>query len=513
MTRAAPRGYKRLTLALDLGLSRRGLEGRAGGSGTAPRDTITGHGVSMEAPNRLIQPIQHFILKEGGLFFLLTKDAGFLSVFTRAVASSLALPRTCCRIHLSAEETMKAVGQIAARERKIVLLVEREIEGISNILLVKHIKLFFPSVKIILLTPEIQEDLLILLHELGTDSVITKPIGERALLEKLANVIRPLGKLGELLETGKGHLMRGNTSMAMTLGEEALRQKPDSPAALMLMGDALRAMERHEDALAAYSEAHHSAEMYLEPVKRLIQTYRDLGDSVKELEYLERLDRLSPLNVERKVQMGGLKLRLGKLNDADREFGKAVKLTTDQAMSLIGGLSRNIAEQCMAHAPDLAERYLRYSLEAKQKILSRADMETFNALGLVLRMQGKWREAVVEYRKALEIAPDDEIIRYNLALAYMDGQEYGQAAEEIERALAANGEFGQDSDTVCYNIGHIFSRAGNQPMAVFYFTQALKLNPNHEEAGRMVEKLAEEGYVGTPAEPEGCIEPDEPGQI
>lgn len=460
----------------------------------------------MEAPARLVQPIQQFITQEGGLFALLTKDAGFLSVFFRILAHPLALPRSCLRLHASAEEAMKALGQLAARERKLVLLVEREIEGLSNILLVKHVKLFFPSVKIILLTPEIQEDLLILLHELGTDSVITKPIGERALLEKLANVIRPLGKLGELLEKGKSHLLRGNSSMAMTLGEEALRMKPDSPAALMLMGDALRSMERHEEALSAYAEAHHSAEMYLEPIKRLIQTYRELGDSVKELEYLERIDRLSPLNVERKVQMGGLRLRLGKMSEADREFSKAVKLTTDQAMSLIGGLSRNIAEQCMTQAPELAERYLRYSLEAKQKILSRADMETFNALGLVLRMQGKWREAVAEYRKALSIAPDDEVIRYNLALAYMDGGEYGQAAEEVEQALAVNGEFGQDNDTICYNLGHIFSRSGNQPMAVFYFTQALKLNPEHEEAARMVEKLADEGFV---AESEGPEEADE----
>ncbi|EGJ50115.1 tetratricopeptide repeat protein [Desulfocurvibacter africanus] len=469
----------------------------------------------MEVLTRLAQPVQNFVLQENGLFLLLTKDAGFLNVFTRTVVQVLALKPVCCRIHTSAEDAMKAIGQLAARDRKLVLLVEREIEGISHIQLIKHVKLFFPLVRIILLTREIQEDLLILLHELGTDSVITKPIGERALAEKLANAIRPMGKLGDLLEKGKSHLLRGNTSMAMTLGEEALRHKPDSPSALMLVGDALRAMERHEDALSAYAEAHHSAELYLEPIKRLIQTYSELGDSVKELEYLERLDRLSPLNVERKVQIGGLKLKLGNLSAADREFGKAVKLTTDQAMSLISGLSRNIAEQCMAQAPELAERYLRYSLEAKQKILSRSDMETFNALGLVLRMQGKWREAVAEYRKALDIAPEDEIIRYNLALAFMDGEEYENAAAEVERALVTNGEFGQDNDTVCFNLGHIFWRAGNLPMAMFYFTQTLKLNPDHEEAARMARKLADEGHVGeakeltaeTPA-PDELKEPD-----
>jgi len=456
----------------------------------------------MEASTRLIQTIQNFVRQDGGLFLLLTKDVGFLNTFTRILDHPLALPRTCCRFHGTAEETMKTLGLLADRKRKL-LLVEREIEGLSNIQLIKYVKLFFPGVKIILLTPEIQEDLLILLHELGTDSLITKPINETALVEKLAYTIRPLGRLGEMLEKGKQHLMRGNASLAMGLAEEALRMKPDSPAALMLMGDALRAMGRPDEALEAYAAAHGAAEMYLEPIKKLIETFGELGDSTKELEYLERLDSLSPLNVERKVRLGGLRLQQGSLDHAEREFDKAVKLTADQAMSLIGGLSRNIAEQCMSTAPELAEHYLRHSLEAKRAILSRADMETFNILGLVLRRQGKWREAVTEYRHALEIAPGDEIIRYNLALAYMDGEEFANAAAEIEQALASDSEFGQDNTTACCNMGYIFSRVGKQAMAMYYLKQALKLDPNHEEAGRLMRVLtvqAHDGKTGTEAE-------------
>ena len=52
------------------------------------------------------------------------------------------------------------------------------------------------------------------------------------------------------------------------------------------------------------------------------------------------------------------------------------------------------------------------------------------------RAPGLYTDAVVEYRKALELQPGNLPVRINLALAYYKAAEISQAAAELERALA-----------------------------------------------------------------------------
>lgn len=55
--------------------------------------------------------------------------------------------------------------------------------------------------------------------------------------------------------------------------------------------------------------------------------------------------------------------------------------------------------------PVQAEKYLRQCLEIKGQNLSADDLSTFNQLGISLRKQGRWKDAITEYKKALKIIP------------------------------------------------------------------------------------------------------------
>src|SRR5215475_12372639 len=76
----------------------------------------------------------------------------------------------------------------------------------------------------------------------------------------------------------------------------------------------------------------------------------------------------------------------------------------------------------------------------KQKLLacsvcSAQTAENYRQRALELSRNKSWDEAIVNYRKALEIEPNDSDTHYNLALALKYKAEPQQAIEEFEAAL------------------------------------------------------------------------------
>jgi tetratricopeptide (TPR) repeat protein len=295
-----------------------------------------------------------------------------------------------------------------------------------------------------------------------------------------------------LIDKGKRHMATGEYEKALKVSLKVLEIKPGSPAGLMLQGDALKNLDKRKDAARAYLEATKEAKLYLEPIKKLAEFFKEEGDMEQELKYLEQLDKLSPLNVERKVDIGGLNIKMGNSDMAKEVFDQAIHLTQRQIAGMLSNVTKYIAEQCMESSPELAEEYLRQSLDAKKDMLTKADVETFNTLGLALRRQGRWEDAVKEYTKALKVAPEDENLHYNMAMAYVDGRSYRQAEAMVDKVLNLNEDFGAESEIVCFNIAYIFLIVKKQKKALEFFQKTLAINPENAEAQKMVKKLMSE---------------------
>lgn len=61
--------------------------------------------------------------------------------------------------------------------------------------------------------------------------------------------------------------------------------------------------------------------------------------------------------------------------------------------------------------------------------------------GIMFRQANQPDKAVLEYRKALAIYPDDEGVYYNIARAYIEMNDWQAAREAIQEALRINGDF------------------------------------------------------------------------
>ena len=144
-----------------------------------------------------------------------------------------------------------------------------------------------------------------------------------------------------------------------------------------------------------------------------------------------------------------------------------------------------------------------------------------NTYGAALELSGKPEEAAVQFRRVLQIRPDDTDARYNLAGgtggAEPAGGSRGRTApdrlQRFPRRKGAPAPYGDcesrrrlrgvrrapaGSDR-CYrevvaldpgdadlhsNYGTLLARSGDLPAAIGQFEAALKLNPSHEAARR-----------------------------
>ncbi len=280
----------------------------------------------------------------------------------------------------------------------------------------------------------------------------------------------------------------GETAKVKQISQAILKVKGNSPVALMLMGDALLIEGKREEAIKAYEGAHDGATLYLEPLKKLASVHQGEDDD-NYLLYLKKLDVISPLNTERKCEIGKVYVRKNDMDRADVYFGEAIVNAQREATGYLDRIVANIAESVSEASPALAEKYYFKILEMKGENLTKEDMVTFNRLGIALRKQGKWKEAIDNYKKALTVVEGDERVLYNMGLAYADGQQYHMAVSCYEQVLRADPEFHRTAAVVAFNIAYGYHLAKQDDYARKYVEAALEIDPGHVNSKKLMAKL------------------------
>ena len=428
-----------------------------------------------------------YLDKTENLLLVASEDPVFIKVLRSAISKTVGVKRDTLYIVPDLPAVSKAIRDYTDRKVSTILLLERMLRGKPTTEFIANAKNLFPEQKIIVLVSETRKENIAYFYELGVNNVIAKPASTNNVIEKLAFTIKPQGKLSELMDMGKAALAKGDYKQVLKVAEKILALKPGSPAGLMLKGDTYLEMGRRDDAVDAYMEAHQSSGLYLEPLKRLANVFKD-HDQDRYLEYLKKLDKLSPLHTERKCEIGKVHVNKGEITVAEKYFDQAIAAATQEAMNIIGVISENIADAVGEESPALSEKYLAKMLEAKGERLSREDLVHFNRLGMALRRQGKWQEAIANYEKALAVAPDDEGLYYNIALAHNDGGKKREALRAVNKALEINPRFYQTSANVAFTLGTLFSDNGQAREAASYLETAVQLEPEHTEAQALLER-------------------------
>ncbi|WP_300127769.1 tetratricopeptide repeat protein, partial [Desulfovibrio sp.] len=432
-------------------------------------------------------------LRDGGRIICVSDDKAFIDLLRGLIRDELKMPATCLFTTTAADMLVRLARQARDAGESPLFLVERELRGRDLSFAVRLLKNGFPELKVLMLAGESARQHVAQMQESGVDGSILRPVDGPGLLERLALTLRPQNEAERSLEWARSLLAQGENLRALQVCMQALEQKNNPAAVLLLMGDIFKAMEEFDKAADAYAKAAGASPMFLEPLRRLAVLHAEKGDAARELECLEKLDGLSPLDVERKLRMGELSLRLNQTDKARKVLGDAVRLSSRQAKEGTASVASRVADLYAESDPETAAAYLRRALDSRKEFWGQEDLAAFNRLGLLLRRAGRWRDAVEEYRKALAIAPNDGGLQYNLGMAWLDGKENEQARAACLKALALNPELPRSSARVAMNLATVFLATNDRMHALPLLRTALELEPGNAEARDLLARAEAEG--------------------
>jgi tetratricopeptide (TPR) repeat protein len=447
----------------------------------------------MQQATKFDQDMREFLDEQGGKLVMLSDDQLFVRTLRNTVFKTLLIKSDCLDVLLDSGQALKNVRDYVGRKLPVLVLVDRVLRGVPTIEFLRGTRGAFPEAKLLVMTQETSKDELSQLYEIGVDSILTKPVSVDTLIEKMAGAIKPQGKISQLVQEARRLLELGETAKVMQISQSILKIKEKSPVALMLMGDAYIMDGKRDEAVRAYETAHRGATLYLEPLKKLAGVHKD-QDEESYLHYLKKLDRISPLNTERKCELGKVYARRNDMERADSYFSQAISNAQREALTYVDRIVSEIAESVAESSPQLAEKYYIKILDMKGDNLTKEDMVTFNRLGIALRRQGKWRDAIDYYKRALTVVPNDERVLYNMGLAYGDGQQYRLAVGAFEQVLRISPDFHRTAAVVSFNIANAYAQSKSPDMARKYVEAALQLDPEHRASQRLLSQLDKNDY-------------------
>lgn len=118
-----------------------------------------------------------------------------------------------------------------------------------------------------------------------------------------------------------------------------------------------------------------------------------------------------------------------------------------------------------------------------------ADAQTHRSLigdGNDAYAEGKFPDAEVQYKKALQKYPDSRIAGYNAGTAYYKQQRYDEAGQSFSE-YAASAEIPAEASAALYNLGNTLFQAGKLDESIEAYKQTLRLNPRDEDARHNLE--------------------------
>lgn len=367
-----------------------------------------------------------------------------------------------------------------------IVVVERTIQGEKTTDFILRVSRLFPEMCLLIVGSGITKELAAYFCEIGVSSIISKPASAEDVLKKLVGCV-VVSREQHLTTYVRELIADSRPEEALEAVSKYLAVRPESSLAYCLKGDILLTSGDLSEALVAYEKAVSLNTCFTEPLRRMAAVYKRVDDT-KALGLLRKMDDINAFNPDRKLEMGEILLRQGDEDGARVQFDTGFKQASQEFSTLLGDYAERIASLA-SDSPELAKGYLAKVLETK-KTFTAYDIHMFNKLGMLYRNNGEWSEALKVYTKALDIAPNDPALYYNMALAYHDGGKSGEVRRCLSKSFAIDATYYKGNEGVSYNIGAMYMGQGNAAEARPFFEHVLEINPKNDKARKKLDRCA-----------------------
>lgn len=443
-----------------------------------------------EVTNKYADVVYDFV-DEPGVFLLITRDKTFYQTFKNAIVHDLGIEAEFIQVVADLNRAAELVEFFRDKGITPFILMEYTLDSELTLSFVRFIRASYKDdIKIGILSREVSKERLFQFHEDGADSFLKKPASVNSIITKIAFMLKPQHEADAMLTQARAHLADNRFEEALEMADQILFKWPKNAAAMVVYGDAKKGMAKREEALGAYKKAERNSKNYLEPLQKIVMIHAEDDNKPEALKYLKKLDKLSPLNCNRKIKIAELHFAQGDNNAAEEYFDHAIASAKEEALAVVGEMSLDIAELAAEHDPKLAVKYYRQSLDFVKSAKDQMAMTVYNRLGISLRKQGLFMEAVEAYSEAAKYSPKDENIHYNMGLAYAESGRPPESAECMEKALQLNPEMYIEKPDLAYNMGAVFTKANRMDEAAVCLNHLKKIYPGYKDSEEYLKQVS-----------------------
>ncbi|MBF0408908.1 MAG: tetratricopeptide repeat protein [Candidatus Riflebacteria bacterium] len=202
---------------------------------------------------------------------------------------------------------------------------------------------------------------------------------------------------------------------------------------------------------------------------------RQMGNHTEALPYFEKEVVIAPNGFEGYFSLGDILLKLGRLEEAEKAFEKAVKIK----QGLYAMINLAETKKLLGKKKDTIELYkqiIKLEPEHPDAKLNIAD---------ALIEDGKIQEALGHVNDILSQTPLNGMAHFLKGKILMKNEMYDEAINEIRSAIAAQ----PDNEVFGNFLAKVFMSSGKTPEALDAANKVLQINPDNEEARIMIAEV------------------------
>lgn len=256
---------------------------------------------------------------------------------------------------------------------------------------------------------------------------------------------------------------KGQLDDAIAEYRQALHIKGDWALARYNLGHALRENGRLDEGIAEFREAIRIDKDFLEAHTSLGLALRDKGQLDEAIAELRQAVRIKP-GADTHNNLGQALLAKGQLNEALAQFQQILRFQND-------AWARSNVGDALHTKRQLDEAITEYRLAVQ---IDKGYARAHNNLGNALADKGQLDEAIREFREAIRLKKDFADAHHNLGTVLKEKGELDEAIKEFRKAI----QIEPDSANPHHGLGQMFRDKGQVDDAIAEFRTAIKFNPN-----------------------------------
>jgi tetratricopeptide (TPR) repeat protein len=292
------------------------------------------------------------------------------------------------------------------------------------------------EVPFLIISGDRQQGAVAVAAELGAYSYVVKPFSFLTLRDRVEEVFERLNS-PEHSRFRAARRLKELGQLEQALEVIAAMEKSGQPLKgkwTNLKGEIYRDMNQLDRAAECFEKTIQRSMLFLAGYKNYASIQQELGHRDKAIDALLKADEINPRDTERKFSLGKMLLEEGQIEEGKAFLDQAIRQSSpeERQMTQIKAAEVLLEAECFEDAEKLYSSSLQASPE---------DLQLYNRLGIALRRQGKYAEAVRYYNQALSIHPDNPIIYYNLGVLYAQAKDRYRAIEFLKWAIKISPNF------------------------------------------------------------------------